>query len=227
MKAKDRKKSSDHDQQYKDMKLGFWKRLGWFLTYYRLQIFGVIAALCVIGYIVYLNVRPQREQILNVMMVNGNSACESDLFDRYLDEAGYDIRTETAYVSNGIWINFDGTDSKAWDYFEIVTAQFLTGEIDLFISDGEIFTRFANYGAFMDVSEYLTEEQLERYADSILYVTDTDTGEQMACGIILGPETQICQEQYFLETCYLGLSSNVYNDVEAEAVLNLILEELP
>ena len=215
------------DNPYKGQKLGFWKRLGWILTYYRLQILCVMAALCVVGYIIYINVKPQRTVILNVMMVNGNTSAESDLFDRYLSEAGYDITEDMAYVSNGIQISFDGSDSHAWDYFEVVSAQFLTGDIDIFISDGEVFESFANYGAFLDVSEYLTEEQMERYADSILYVTDKDTGEQMACGLILGDGTQVREDLYFLDTCYLGLSSNVYNEDEARAVLAEILKELP
>ena len=215
------------ENPYKGQKLGFWKRLGWIMTYYRLQILCVLAAISVAGYIIYINVRPQRTVILNVMMVNGNTSAESDLFDRYLSAAGYNTAEDTAYVSNGIQISFDGSDAHAWDYFEVVSAQFLTGDIDLFFSNGEVFESFANYGAFLDVADYLTPEELERYQDSILYVTNRKTGEQMACGLILGPETQIRQELYFLDTCYLGMAANVYNDDEARAVLTEILKELP
>ena len=214
------------ENPYKGMKLGFWKRLGWILSYYYLPIICAIAVIATASYIIYLNVRPQRTAILNVTMVNGITVTESDLFDRYLERAGYNIKEDTARVSNYIQINFDGTDQHAWDYYEIVSAQFLMGEIDLFISDGTLFTSYANNGAFLDVSEYLTPEQLEQYEDCILYVTNSSTGEQMACGLVLGPDTQVCREQYFLDTCYLGMSSNVYNDEEARAVRAQILEEL-
>lgn len=211
---------------YWDVKMGFWKRLGWVLNYYKLQILAITAAVVVVGYILYINLRPQREIILDVMIVNGNTVAESDLFDRYLDQAGFDILENRAYVSNGIQIRFDGTDSHAYDYYEIVSAQFLTGEIDLYFSDGALFTSFANYNAFQDVSEYMTPEQLERYEDSILYVTNTETGEQMACGIILPPGTEVC-DTYFFETCYMGLSASFFHEEEALGVVQQILEQLP
>ena len=211
---------------YWEEKMGFWKRLGWVLTYYRLPILIAAGVLVVAGYILYINLRPHREDILNVMIVNGNTVAESDVFDRYLGEAGFDLTEYESYVSNGIQIRMDGTDEHAWDYFQIVSAQFLSGEIDLYLSDGDLFTCFANYGAFQDVTEYLTPEQLERYEDSILYVTNTDTGEQMACGLILTPDTELCRT-YFFDTCYLGVSSGLYHEEETMGVLARILEELP
>ena len=211
---------------YWDQKMGFWKRLGWILNYYNLQILVAVSLLIIAGYILYVNLRPQRDIILNVMMINGNVTAESDLFDEYLADAGFDIVENRANVSNTIQIRFDGTDQHAYDYYEYVSAQFLSGEIDLYFSDGQLFTSFANYKAFQDVSQYLTEEQLERYEDSILYVTNTETGEQMACGLILPKSTRIC-DTYFFDTCYMGLANSFYYEEEALGVIQQILEELP
>ena len=214
------------DNPQSGMKLGFWKRLEWIFSYYMMYIvIGLIVA-AVAGYLLYINLRPSRDVILNVTMVNASPLPESDLFDDYLQRAGYDITQNKAFVDNTIQINFDGTDPYAWDYYQVVTAQMLMGEIDIFIADGPIFTAFADYNAFLDVSEYLTEEQLEQYADHILYVTDSDTGEQMACGIILDGDSQVVQEQYYYTSCYLGISTNYFHDEETLAVLQLMLEEL-
>ena len=76
---------------YWDQKMGFWKRLGWILNYYNLQILVAVSLLVIAGYILYVNLRPQRDVILNVMMINGNVTAESDLFDEYLADAGFDI----------------------------------------------------------------------------------------------------------------------------------------
>ena len=208
------------------VKLGFWKRLQWIFSYYTLPILAGVAVLAVAGYILYINLRPQRDVILNVTMINANPLAESDLFDDYLDRAGYNIAEETAFVNNTIEINFDGTDAHAWDYYQVVTAQMLMGEIDLFIADGELFTSFADYNAFLDVSEYLTPEQLEQNAERILYVTDSDTGEQMPCGIILDETSPIVQAGYYYGNCYLGVCTNYYHDEETLKVLALLLEDL-
>ena len=98
---------------YWEEKMGFWKRLGWVLTYYRLPILIAAGVLIVAGYILYINLRPHREDILNVMIVNGNTVAESDVFDRYLGEAGFDLTEYESYVSNGIQIRMDGTDEHA------------------------------------------------------------------------------------------------------------------
>lgn len=212
---------------YWDEKMGFWKRLGWFLTYYRLPILIVTTLAVLTGYIVYLNVRPSRNQILNVMMINGLSVTETDLFDHYLAEAGYDIVENCAYVDNAIQINLDGTDVHAWDYYEVVSAQLFVGEIDLFFADGQIFTSFAASHAFRDVREYMTGEELQKYQDYILYVTDTDTGEQMGCGIIIPKDHPVVQSLYYLNNCYLGIPNTYFNDEETDKVIHLILEDLP
>lgn len=212
---------------YWNEKMGFWKRLLWCLTYYRLTILTVLVILVTAGYIIYLNVRPSRNPILNVTMVNAITVTETDLFDRYLAEAGYDIVENCAAVSNTWQINLDGSDVRAWDYYEIVAAQLLIGEIDLFFADGQIFTSYANQHAFRDVREYMTEEELERYADYILYVTDTETGEQMPCGIIVPTGHPVGESLYYLSNCYLGIPNTYFNDEETDKVIHLILEDLP
>lgn len=213
--------------RYWNEKMGFWKRLGWVLTYYRLPLLIVTTVAVLAGYIIYLNVRPSRNQILSVMMINGISVTETDLFDQYLAEAGYDIKENCAFVDNAIRINLDGSDIHAWDYYEVVSAQLFVGEIDLFFADGLIFTSFANSHAFRDVREYMTEEELEKYKDYILYVTDTDTGEQLPCGIIIPTQHPVGQNLYYLSNCYLGIPNTYFNDEETDKVIHLILEDLP
>ncbi len=212
---------------YWNEKMGFWKRFWWVLDYYKLTILIVTVIVATTAYIVYLNVRPSRNPILNVTMINAITVTETDLFDQYLAEAEYDIVENCATVLNGTQINLDGSDVRAWDKYEILAAQLLIGEIDLFFADGQIFTSFAAKHAFRDVREYMTEEELEKYEDYILYVTDTETGEQMPCGIIIPTTHPVGENLYYLSTCYLGIPTTYFNDEETDKVIHLILEDLP
>ena len=58
-------------------------------------------------------------------------------------------------------------------------------------------------------------------------ITDTETGEQMACGIIVPTTHPVGENLYYLSNCYMGIPTTYFNDEETDKVIHLILEDLP
>ena len=167
------------------------QRLSYLWYYYRLPFLIALGALVLLG----LFVRDwQRggDSFLTVTLVNADAARaeESGLFTAFPSAFGY-APEDAVTVDATLRVDLARQDAASAHSYQILAAEFLTGEIDLFVSDPELFAALAQNGAFAPLTEYLEPDQLEAWQGALLYPPDAapaalpDAGQPEPCGVLL------------------------------------------
>ena len=74
----------------------------------------------------------------------------------------------------------------------------------LFIKD--TFDHFAPGGVYADLRDYLSDDILEKYKDSILYISDENSSEKYPCGISLSSDNcTLLQKTNLYDSCILSI----------------------
>ncbi len=196
----------------------FWYYYKWFFL---LAVGGIILAIAVITTV---HREYEKEYLMNIVLANAETYTvnESDYLDRFLEEYDYD---ENVVLSIDTSIAVDtvkgGEQSAAG--IQTLAALFVTGDVDLYISDEALFELEAQNHAFTDLREILPDSILEAYADLLWYGTEEDTGEEIPYGIDVSGFA-ICTEEAFYaaeDVPLLGVGSQY--GCETEDLVNLIL----
>ncbi len=194
----------------------YWYYYKWF---YILAAFAVILSIF-IGVTIYRQMN--RDIVLNFTAVNGHGYAldRTDLFDRFLREYGYEEKAEVEV--DELTVELDGSNPVSSNTLQLLAAQFLSGDIDVFLSDAELYEKESERSAFLDLREILTEDMLERISDKLWYGTDPETGEEVPYGILVADCAIVTEEDLIGASAepVLGVASQY--GVEAADIVNFI-----
>lgn len=165
--------------------------LDWFLEYNLAPTIGIAAAVICVVCFLYV-VLTGEEAAFGVMFINavaedGQSSALAGDFAAYsgglLDEDDLYLDLDEIYAAD------EDDMSAAYYTAQSIVASVAAGEIDVLLADPEIFTLFAEENYFLELTEVLDEETLEKFSDCLYYVdraasedtasSDTD-GEEVA-----------------------------------------------
>lgn len=172
--------------------------------YYKWHIFGVVAVIALISYLIY-HYATYRDPLLNVIMINCNDpfTVDDSGYSEFLEAYDYDPKEYPISLNASLQFS-DEDPSLTYSDSQVLTAMVATGDQDLFFGTGNTFLDYASSGALVDLSTVLPEEVLERYADHIIYSTDDGTVEAYPCAIEL-TDNEWVQKYNYYDTCYFGI----------------------
>lgn len=195
----------------------YWSYYKWF---YILAAGAVILAIF-IGITIHRQMN--REIILHLTLVNanGDAVDKTEGFNRFLKSYGYSDHAEIE-VDGKLTVNLDGSDVQSANTLQLLAANFLSGDIDIFVSDQELFEMESKRNAFLGLEDLLTEEQAAALSDLFWYGTDPDTGAEVPFGIRLSGCPIVTEEGLYEAGTepVLGVSSQY--GVEAQDIVNFI-----
>lgn len=172
--------------------------------YYKWHIFGVIAGVALIVYLVY-HYTTYRDPLLNIIMINCNDpfTVDDSGYSEFLE--AYDYDTKEYPISLNASLQFSDEDSSLnYSDNQVLTAMVATGNQDLFFGTGSTFLDYAGSGALVDLSTVLSEDVLEKYSDYIIYSTDDGAVEPYPCAIEL-TDNEWVQKYNYYDICYFGI----------------------
>lgn len=150
--------------------LSWGERVGYIWDYYK----PLMAAILVIIFFISLGVEIyrnlQKDYLLNAYFVNSNTVL-SDYETMTSDFEEYIGGLEKNQVIN---IDTTLTISEDLDQYSTasqtkLTAIASTGDLDIIVMDAETFDRYYKEGFFADLSEVLTEEQMEQWEERLIF----------------------------------------------------------
>ena len=216
-------------------------------TYYWLPIVAVIAIVAIAAScLLYLTT--EKKPVLNVSVQNLTMADGN--VDRFMasfaQRAGIDLEKEQIVISADR--TFMGNELGAYDG-EVLAAQIVGGMIDVLISDVETISQWLYQDLFADLSELLTQEQLDAYKGSVLYLdaavlrktdelNDTEgtisfpdprkpeeMEEPVPVAVVLSANSEFSRQLFpGADTLAMGIVGNASNIENAQAFLNYIME---
>ena len=154
----------------KDMKTK--ERFSYIWDYYKwVIILGVVALIVVLNIVRAFGSR--KETALYVLAVNADANAvggkPEELFTDFLTEHGFDPDKEEVLVNTGITY-LEGTAANEVYAMQAIVTILGSGAADVCLMDEDLFVQEASLGAFVPVQFYLTEEEMDRYADRIVWV---------------------------------------------------------
>lgn len=170
-----------------DMKpMGFWQKLDHLWTYYKTEMYIALLLLMVAAMIATGIVNRNQKVRLSGVVVNHVSLdAYSYLSDGYYLHAGPE--GGEVQISNVIYT--DPTTNKniddTYNYTLQVIAMVEAKTLDYLVMDRVGLEGFMSQDFFMDLRLLLTEQELQRWEDALIYMQYDDTGEVMPVAICL------------------------------------------
>lgn len=178
------------------------QKAGYYWYYYK-WIYLLIAGAVIIAILIGISLHRQmsRNIIIHLITVNADSynINEGDYFDRFLIAYGYPKDAELEIESNiEVHLGSENDGNLSSSGVQLLAARFSTGDVDVFISDEELYRAECERNGLLDLREILPEEMLSDLSEQLWYADDPDTGESKPYGICLS-EFRICGEEYIYD----------------------------
>lgn len=151
------------------------ERVQYFLSYYKWYVVAGIAVLAIIAS-VFVGGLLKKEPILSGVMLNSSTATSESAFDdfakRFLEETGVDSEElEVSIISNLIYRPEDKENLESnYTAVQTLAAQTAGALLDFVVGDLSTVQNLGYSRFFTDLSEWLTEEQMQQLAPYLCYV---------------------------------------------------------
>ncbi|MBQ6559951.1 MAG: hypothetical protein IJL85_03880 [Erysipelotrichaceae bacterium] len=200
-------------------------KLNFLWDYYKIPIIVALCALCLIA--ITLLFRSDHDVSMHVILLNNDSLvveCDDTVFDRLLEEGGYDLQGKQADVNVNYSIGREGSENEDSETIQVLSAMFALDDIDLYVSDKYYFDYFAEVDAFHDLSVLLPEETIQAHEDE-LYRYDNSFGQSIIGGILLHEGSPLHEAGYYHGDVVLGIATNCGNLEAAQAFILRLLSD--
>ena len=161
-------------------------------------------------------------------MVNTDTEQGSDnngkaVIEEILSENGYDMTKKKASVDSNYTLSFDNATDSDIATLQVLSALFGIGDLDLFVSDKEVFDKFAVKNGFSDLRAFISSDILSANEDKIYYF-EKENGESVPIAIILEDGSVLHKEGLYEKTVYCGIVSRAENaDTAADIIKSLLI----
>ena len=216
------------------------------MYYYKTYIIVGLVALLVGGYLLYSTIT-HVEPVLSVLMINNNTTTEDidqSVFDEFCRDYGYDNSEGKMAIYNNFYILTEEEGATAdmitssHQNLSALQSWLQAGQDDVIIGRGNFVKNGLVDGeAFLDLREVFTPEQMEEYAEYIVYGKPADldeeyedvmgeTTEPYPCALLLKDNAWILGTKCFKE-CYVAITINAGNKEGAADFLEYLLSKQP
>lgn len=176
------------------------EKLAYFKEYYLKTTLVVIAALVLIGSIVYSMVTAPEDTGFAAFFYNDTGDSSSTaMLDEFVAYAGIDTKVHDAYIDASMDYSSSGSDYNAYTGLEKSMAVISTGELDVIIGDQEAFDYFSKSECFPDITTVLPEDLMEQFQDKLYYYTNEETGETLPLGIYVTDSPKLNEYYYYVD----------------------------
>ena len=217
------------------------------MYYYRTYIIVGLLVLLVCGYLLYYSIT-KVEPVLSVLMLNNTyqkEETDQSIFNEFCNQYGYDNSTGKMAVSNNFYIltEEEGAEGEmiesSFKNLNALQAWMMVGQDDILIGNGIFMeNNLINGEAFLDLREVFTPQQMEEYADYIIYgqpvkldeefddVPIDELEEPYPCALFLKNNSWISNTGCFKE-CYVAIPINAGSKDAARDFLLYLLSKEP
>lgn len=214
--------------------MNFKDKIIFIVQYYGLKILAVVAAILLVLYFI-LHAVFQKDTVLSIMAVNAQdimtttaAADEQSFYDDFLTEHEIDPKDVEVAIDSSSNIVANDADSSSLESIQSIQVKLVAGTEDVMLADEEFMQSIGEMGYLADLTGYLPQEMLDRYADDILYATNVDSGDKVAVAIRLSDDNKwLADSGWFanVKGPMIGVCSSAQNLDLAEDFVKYVLGE--
>lgn len=182
--------------------------------YYRWWILAGLVFLAIVGGWLYGRIT-EKPPVLNIMMINTASETESDSFNDFLEQNGYEVREDAVAVYDSFrFMEGENIEYMNMQYEQALYAMLHSGEYEIFIGNGRIFDNYVNEGMLADLSTLLPQELLSQYEEELIYSDYFGQQQSYPCAVSFENDTFALQNMPYDDEYCVGV---MYNADQPEA----------
>ena len=201
--------------------MNFRKKLEYIWEYYHWH-FIVTAAVLIVAVSWIVGIVNNRDPLLELEMINCYIASpEGEILQPFVEQQGLEYYDGAVVINKQIQLSGED-ESKNYGSMQLLACVLAAGEGDLFFWDDRELLPPLKQGVLSDLREILTEEELEKYKDLLIYCPDAETGEEYPCALYLEENPWIRENQYYVN-CAAGVSVTADNPELAAEFLRFLL----
>ena len=183
--------------------------------YYKIHILLGVLALAIAIY-VGVDMATSRDPLMSIIMLDARvQAVEtSPTYSEFLELNGYEVYDDA--VRSNTAIRFWKTELYEQAYYENLQLQqayhalIWSETYDLIMGGDAAFEDTANGGCFIDLSQYLPADLIEKHHDDFVYTDEEGTVDSYPCAIILDDNRWLQQNEIYL-SCSAGVLKSAPN----------------
>lgn len=151
------------------------ERIQYFMSYYKWYVVACVAVISIIATIIVGNLL-KKEPILSGVMLNSTNASSDSAFDnfskRFLDKTGVDSEEFEVSITANLTYRPEDQENAESNYATVQTlaAQTSGALLDFVVGDISTIQNLGYSGFFTDLSELLTQEQMQQLAPYLCYI---------------------------------------------------------
>ncbi|MBQ4530335.1 MAG: hypothetical protein IJA36_06965 [Lachnospiraceae bacterium] len=150
--------------------LSFERKLEYLWDYYKFHFFGSLLVLILLIGGILIWQENSKPDILNGYLLNTNWGDDlaAELLKDFADAKGYDLDQGNAYFNSSVFIDTDIKDQMSTVAYTKVMTDLDMKEIDFFFCNQEMFEYFGEKETFLDLSQNMPEEFLNKFQDKLI-----------------------------------------------------------
>ncbi|HCD42160.1 MAG TPA: hypothetical protein DEQ64_00125 [Lachnoclostridium sp.] len=218
-------KDSLREERDKLKNMSLKDRLWYIWEYYKIPIIIAVVAVVFIssiGSAVYNN---RFETALSCVIINSSPTGETDSVDDYFNQ-GFrqyiDLKEDAKIdVDYSMSLTFDESSMNEFTYAQMakITAMISSKSLDVMIGKPDTIDHFGEMGGFVDLKELLPADVYDKAKENFYFVTNQETGEKAACGILIG-NTDFCKKTGLIidDPILAVMSNSTHTDTAVELI---------
>ena len=205
--------------------LTFSQKTEYYWQKYKLHIIVVLFLACLFGSLLHPVIH-QKETILSIAYINAfpNVADEIIIndFETYLQ---LNCEKQQVLLDTTYYIDNNSSSPYARNYSQSFSTKANSGKFDVVLADSDNFDVFGNQGFFQNLSNVLSEKELQQYKDRLYYIDfpDDDSDKKIPIGIKINKSSQICKTSCYPNMdAYFGIMAGTKRVDYALSYLNYL-----
>lgn len=147
----------------------FKEKVKYFYHYYRIHVIVAAILLFFIGAVIY-TIKSNKEELLQVVVVNGNINVDYDKFyDAYVSQKEFDKKTQAYTIDPHYYIEKDFPSAYEQEMAEKIYIMGTAGEVDVVLCDESYFEVTYDIAFGHDLSLVMSDEQMEKWGDLLFW----------------------------------------------------------
>lgn len=147
----------------------FKEKWDYFWYYYKMHVLVIVCALILLVTTIR-DIMTQKDYAFYVAFLNSFATEQDEIFiDEFAQLTDIDFDKYQIYLDTHMRFNVTSYDQASMAAAQKFLAMSSAGEIDVVVSDRDVFASYADNGFFYDLRNYLTEEQIAKYSDHFFY----------------------------------------------------------
>lgn len=190
----------------------FQAKVEYIWQYYYLWIIGILAAVSIVGYVIYRYNTALKENWFFITFTNtyadvGNG---SELWDGYVDYTGFDTKVKNVEFNNLSYFDCATDNASGNEYYEVFVAHVEAGTLDAVTMEKESLEALGSSGRLIDLNDEKCASIMEKYGDRLVYCEPYDeeySDEPVPVGIDISDSILMTKYNIYPDSCVLGIGA--------------------